>query len=46
MTDELEWIWKEMAVALSGFYTGICLEGLRKTTKTVSEDTIVRALWN
>jgi hypothetical protein len=33
MNGELEWIWKDEAVA----YRGICLEGLRETTK-LSQD--------
>jgi hypothetical protein len=34
MIDELEGIWKEAVAAKSRYYPGICLEGLRKTTKT------------
>jgi hypothetical protein len=34
MHDEMWRIWKEAVVTSSGHYPGICLEGLRKTTKT------------
>jgi hypothetical protein len=34
MTGELERIWKEDIAALSSIIPGLCLEGLRKTTKT------------
>jgi hypothetical protein len=34
VNDELERIWMEMAMAKSRYYPSICLEGLRKTTKT------------
>jgi hypothetical protein len=27
-------IWKEALTALSMYYSGVCMEGLRKTTKT------------
>jgi hypothetical protein len=37
MNDELERIWKASAVANLRYYPGICLEGLRKTTKNVSQ---------
>jgi hypothetical protein len=33
--DELEKIWKEMVMTELRYYTGICMEGLRKTTKTL-----------
>jgi hypothetical protein len=33
MCDELERIWKEAAVAESGYYPGICLEGVKEITK-------------
>jgi hypothetical protein len=36
MKNELERIWKEVVVARTRYYyPGICLEGLRKTTKPV-----------
>jgi hypothetical protein len=34
MPDELKRIWKEVIMDYSRYYPGICLEGLRKTTKT------------
>jgi hypothetical protein len=37
MNDELDRIWKEVFVALPGFYPSICLKGLRKNTKTPSQ---------
>jgi hypothetical protein len=36
MCDEFERIWKETVVACSSLYPGICLEGLKKTTKILS----------
>jgi hypothetical protein len=33
MIDELERIWKDVVMAQLRHYSGICLEGLRKTTK-------------
>jgi hypothetical protein len=36
--DELERIWKEAAVASSRYYAGICLQGLEKTSKFISQD--------
>jgi hypothetical protein len=39
-SDELEWIQKEVIVAYSRYYSGICREGLRKATRT--SDTIGR----
>jgi hypothetical protein len=36
MNNELERIWKETAVALSKYYTGICLERLRKLQRNLS----------
>jgi hypothetical protein len=38
MNNEFEKIWKEAVVACSRYYPGICLEGLRKTAKTLSQD--------
>jgi hypothetical protein len=38
MNDELENIWKEAVVAESRYYPSICLGGLRKTTKILSQD--------
>jgi hypothetical protein len=38
MNDELERIWKEAPVAYSRYYPSICLEKLRKTTKTLSQN--------
>jgi hypothetical protein len=35
MNDELERIWKEVVMA---YYPGIRLEGLRKTTKNLSQN--------
>jgi hypothetical protein len=32
--EQSERIWEEVMVAYSRYYPGICLEGLRKTTKT------------
>lgn len=40
MVDELERIQKEVIVVYSRYYPGICLEGLRKTTKTLSEENL------
>jgi hypothetical protein len=37
MIDELKRIWKEAIVAYSRYYPGICLEGLRKTIKNLSQ---------
>jgi hypothetical protein len=34
VNNELERMWKEAVVAQLRYYPGICLEGLRKTTKT------------
>jgi hypothetical protein len=36
MTDELESILKETVLARSRYCPGICLEGQRKTTKSLS----------
>jgi hypothetical protein len=33
--SDLERVWKEAVVACSRYYTGICVEGLRNTTKNV-----------
>jgi hypothetical protein len=38
MTAEIERIWKEAVVAWSRYYPGICLERLKETTKTLSQD--------
>jgi hypothetical protein len=38
MTDEFEGIWKEAVVVQSRLYPEICLEGLRNTTKILSEN--------
>jgi hypothetical protein len=38
MTDESERIWMEAVVAYSRYYTNICLEGLRRSTKNLSQD--------
>jgi hypothetical protein len=38
MNNDLERIRKEAAVALFNYYLGICLEGLKKTTKNLSHD--------
>jgi hypothetical protein len=38
MIDELGRIWKEAVIASLKCYTGICLEGLSKTVKTVIQD--------
>jgi hypothetical protein len=35
VNNELEMIWKEAALALSLYYSGIFLERLRKTIKTL-----------
>jgi hypothetical protein len=35
VNDELERIWKEVVVAKLSYYTGIFLEGRRKTPKTL-----------
>jgi hypothetical protein len=37
MIDELEGIWKEVVVAQLGYYPGICLERLEKTTKNSNQ---------
>jgi hypothetical protein len=37
MTDSLEMIWKEAAMAYWDYCPRICREGLRKTTKILSE---------
>jgi hypothetical protein len=39
MIDELERIRKEVAVVSSRRYLGACLEGLKKTTKILSQYT-------
>jgi hypothetical protein len=36
MTDELQRMWKEPVVTLARKYSDICLERLRKPTKTIS----------
>jgi hypothetical protein len=38
MNHELERIWKKVVVAYSSYYTGICLEELRKTMKKHGQD--------
>jgi hypothetical protein len=38
MIDETERIWKETAVAWSRYYSRVYLEGLRKTTKNLSQN--------
>jgi hypothetical protein len=38
MIDKLEIISKKVVVAYSRYYTGICVEGLRKATRILSED--------
>jgi hypothetical protein len=38
MIDELERIWKQAVMVLLRYYHGISLEGLRKTTKALSQD--------
>jgi hypothetical protein len=43
MNDELEMIWKEVVMAQLRHYPGICLERLRKTTETLSQDNGVPA---
>jgi hypothetical protein len=43
MSDDLERIWKEAAMAYSKYYPGICLDGLRKTTENLSQVTSVPA---
>jgi hypothetical protein len=43
MIDESEIIWKEVVMAQLTHYPGICLEGPRKTTKTLSQDNEVPA---
>jgi hypothetical protein len=40
MNDELEIMWKETVVALSRYYPGIFLEGLREITKHFSQDSL------
>jgi hypothetical protein len=35
---EMEWIWKEAIMASFEVLSRICLEGLRKTTKNLSQD--------
>jgi hypothetical protein len=36
MKNEIENIWKEVVVAYSIFYPGICLKRQRKTTKKIA----------
>jgi hypothetical protein len=43
MNDELERIWKEADVTLSGYYLGIRLEGHRKTMTNLSQIASVSA---
>jgi hypothetical protein len=38
MNDDLEGTWKEAVLAYLKWFPGICLEGLRKTTKQLSEN--------
>jgi hypothetical protein len=38
MNDELERIWKEAIVTQSKYFRGICMEGLRKITDNVTEN--------
>jgi hypothetical protein len=38
MIDELERLWKEIVMAYLRHYPGICLEGLRKKTKNLTQD--------
>jgi hypothetical protein len=38
VNDELERIWKEVVVPNLRYYPNICLEGLRKTTQNLSQD--------
>jgi hypothetical protein len=38
MCGELERMWKEAVVAQLRYYPGNCLEGLRKTTNDLSQD--------
>jgi hypothetical protein len=35
MNNELKRIWKDVVVTYLKYYPGICLVGLRKTTKTL-----------
>jgi hypothetical protein len=37
LADELEMIWKVASLAQARYYLGICLDGLRKSTKTFSQ---------
>jgi hypothetical protein len=43
MNDELEMFWKEVVMAQLRHYPGICLERLRKTTESLSQDKEVPA---
>jgi hypothetical protein len=36
MTNVMDKIWKEMAMAYSRYYPGICSEGVKKTAKTLN----------
>jgi hypothetical protein len=36
MIDELEWIWKEAVYSM--YYLGTFMEGLRKTTRNISQE--------
>lgn len=38
MNGEVEMIWKEAFVAQSEYFSGICMEGPRKTTEDLSQD--------
>jgi hypothetical protein len=38
MSNELESIWKEAVVTYSRYYTGLCLDGLRKPTIYLIQD--------
>jgi hypothetical protein len=38
MVNDMQRVWNEAAVTWSGYYSGIFLKGLRKTTKNVSFD--------
>jgi hypothetical protein len=38
MKDKLGRIWKAAVMVLSRHYPGICLEGLRRTTKNLNQD--------
>jgi hypothetical protein len=40
MNDEMERKWKEAVVAYFRYKPGICLDGLRETTKTLSQDSV------